>query len=133
NRKKFCMVFVSRRFKLISRLFHHSNCRLRECVELDDPYTIHYVKWDERRPGILRGCPSVGDERYVLKNEFEQTKGHIHKRINEVDIKHDEKHNHLNLVLHTFIEQHEPLGKALRSIVVEANKLNDTMGPYDKR
>ena len=100
---------------------------------MDDPHTIHYVKWDERRPGVLRGCPSLGSERYVLKHEFEQTKGNIHKRINEVDNKHDEKHNNLNLILHTFIEQQRPLGKTLSSIDDEVKKLNNTMGVYDKR
>lgn len=75
----------------------------------------------------------MADERFVLKHEFERAKGNIHRRINDVDSKHDEKHSDLKLLLHTFIEQQRPLGTTLRSIDGEVKKLNETMDGYGKR
>lgn len=72
-------------------------------------------------------------ERYVLKHELEKAKGNIHRRINDVDSKHDEKHSDLKLLLHTFIEQQKPLSTTLTSIDGEVKKLNETMDSYGKR
>lgn len=75
----------------------------------------------------------MADERYVLRHELEQTKGNLHKRINQVDSKHDDKHSDLKLLLHTFMESQKPLNKTLESINGEMKTLNSTMGSYKDR
>ena len=75
----------------------------------------------------------MADERYVLKHELERAKGNIHKRINQVDQKHDDKHSDLKLLLHTFMESQKPLGKSLHNIEGEMKTLNTTMSGYNKR
>lgn len=75
----------------------------------------------------------MADERYVLRHELEQTKGNLHKRINQVDSKHDGKHSDLKLLLHTFMESQKPLNKTLESIDGEMKTLNSTMGSYKDR
>jgi len=75
----------------------------------------------------------VADERYVLRHELEQTKGTLHKRINQVDSKHDDKHSDLKLLLHTFMESQKPLNKTLESIDGKMETLNTTMAGYKDR
>lgn len=75
----------------------------------------------------------MADEKYVLRHELEQTKGNLHKRINQVDSKHDGKHSDLKLLLHTFMESQKPLNKTLESIDGEMKTLNTTMGSYKDR
>ena len=75
----------------------------------------------------------MADEKYVLRHELEQTKGNLHKRINQVDSKHDNKHNDLKLLLHTFMESQKPLGKSLQNIESEMKTLNTTMSGYNTR
>lgn len=75
----------------------------------------------------------MADERYVLKHELERAKGNIHKRINQVDQKHDDKHGELKLILHTFMESQKPLGKSLENIEGEMKTLNTTMSGYSER
>ncbi|WP_166626839.1 hypothetical protein [Jeotgalicoccus sp. S0W5] len=75
----------------------------------------------------------MADERYVLRHELEQTKGTLHKRINQVDSKHDDKHSDLKLLLHTFMESQKPLNKTLESIDGKMETLNTTMAGYKDR
>ena len=75
----------------------------------------------------------MADERYVLRHELEQTKGTLHKRINQVDSKHDDKHSDLKLLLHTFMESQKPLNKTLESIDGKMETLNTTMAGYRDR
>ena len=75
----------------------------------------------------------MADERYVLRHELEQTKGTLHKRINQVDSKHDDKHSDLKLLLHTFMESQKPLNKTLESIDGKMETLNITMSGYRDR
>lgn len=75
----------------------------------------------------------MADEKYVLRHELEQTKGNLHKRINQVDSKHDSKHSDLKLLLHTFMESQKPLGKSLENIEGEMKTLNTTMSGYSER
>ena len=75
----------------------------------------------------------MADERYVLRHELEQTKGTLHKRINQVDSKHDDKHSDLKLLLHTFMESQKPLNKTLESIDGKMETLNTTMVGYRDR
>lgn len=75
----------------------------------------------------------MADEKYVLRHELEQTKGNLHKRINQVDSKHDSKHSDLKLLLHTFMESQKPLNKTLESIDGKMETLNTTMAGYKDR
>ena len=75
----------------------------------------------------------MADERYVLRHELEQAKGTLHKRINQVDSKHDDKHSDLKLLLHTFMESQKPLNKTLESIDGKMETLNTTMAGYKDR
>ena len=75
----------------------------------------------------------MADEKYVLRHELEQTKGNLHKKINQVDSKHDGKHSDLKLLLHTFMESQKPLGKSLENIEGEMKTLNTTMSGYSER
>ena len=75
----------------------------------------------------------MADEKYVLRHELERAKGNIHKRINQVDSKHDDKHSDLKLLLHTFMESQKPMGKSLENIEGEMKTLNTTMSGYSER
>lgn len=75
----------------------------------------------------------MADEKYVLRHELEQTKGNLHKRINQVDSKHDGKHSDLKLLLHTFIESQKPMEKTLISIDGRLESMNETLGKQGER
>lgn len=75
----------------------------------------------------------MAEERYVLRHELEQTKGNLHKKINQVDSKHDGKHSDLKLLLHTFIESQKPMEKTLISIDGRLESMNETLGNQGKR
>src|SRR5699024_11593057 len=93
----------------------------------------HHFKRYEWNAGFSRRVACVADEKYVLRHELEQTKGNLHKRINQVDSKHDSKHSDLKLLLHTFMESQKPLGKSLQNIEGEMKTLNTTMSGYNTR
>lgn len=75
----------------------------------------------------------MAEERYVLRHELEQTKGNLHKKINQVDSKHDGKHSDLKLLLHTFIESQKPMEKTLISIDGRLESMNKTLGKQGER
>ena len=75
----------------------------------------------------------MADEKYVLRHELEQAKGNLHRRINQVDSKHDDKHSDLKLLLHTFMESQKPMGKSLLNIEGQLEKLNSTMSAHSER
>lgn len=75
----------------------------------------------------------MAEERYVLRHELEQTKGNLHKKINQVDSKHDGKHSDLKLLLHTFIESQKPMEKTLISIDGRLESMNETLGKQGER
>ena len=75
----------------------------------------------------------MADEKYVLRHELEQTKGNLHKKINQVDSKHDGKHSDLKLLLHTFIESQKPMEKTLISIDGRLESMNKTLGKQGER
>src|SRR5699024_9148463 len=85
-------------------LLYHYNRWIRKRGKLADPCTVHHFKRYEWNAGFSRRVACVADEKYVLRHELEQTKGNLHKRINQVDSKHDSKHSDLKLLLHTFME-----------------------------
>src|SRR5699024_4083261 len=114
-------------------LLYHYIRWIRKCGKLAHSCTVHHFKRHEWNVGFSRRVACVEDEKYVLRHELEQTKGNLHKRINQVDSKHDSKHSDLKLLLHTFMESQKPLGKSLQNIEGEMKTLNTTMSGYNKR
>lgn len=94
---------------------------------------IYNIKRHEWHVGVPGGIAYMADEKYVLRHELIETKGDLHKRINQVDSKHDGKHSDLKLLLHTFMESQKPLNKTLESIDGQMKTLNTTMVSYKDR
>lgn len=65
--------------------------------------------------------------KYVLRHEWERSRGKIHQRINEVDQKHDDKHHSLELAVVAMTEINKQMVEGNKDIKTELVKLNGTM------
>lgn len=60
------------------------------------------------------------ENKFVLRHEWEKSKGKVHERINEIDNKHMNLHNDINLKVTT-------MGNLLERISDNGNKTNETL------
>lgn len=60
------------------------------------------------------------EDKFVLRHEWEKSKGKVHERINEIDNKHVNLHNDLNLKITT-------MGNVLERISDNGDKTNETL------
>lgn len=74
----------------------------------------------------------MAEDKYVLRHEWEKSKGKIHERINEVDNKHVNLHNDLRLLVtrlddssRTFSDNQIETNKTLEKINNNVTGLND--------
>lgn len=66
-------------------------------------------------------------DRYVLRHEWERSRGKIHQRINEVDQKHDDKYHSLEIAIVAMTEINKQMVEGNKDIKTELVKLNGTM------
>ena len=66
-------------------------------------------------------------DKYVLRHEWEQSRGKIHQRINEVDQKHDDKHHSLEISIVAMTEVNKQMVEINKDVKTELVKLNGTM------
>ena len=60
------------------------------------------------------------ENKFVLRHEWEKSKGKVHERINEIDNKHMNLHNDINLKVTT-------MGNVLERISDNGDKTNETL------
>lgn len=60
------------------------------------------------------------EDKFVLRHEWEKSKGKVHERINEIDNKHMNLHNDINLKVTT-------MGNLLERISDNGDKTNETL------
>lgn len=63
----------------------------------------------------------------------EKDKGKLHARINEVEDKHDQNFNALNLTIRTFIEGQKPINENMKGIRDDLKAVNDILIGYVKK
>lgn len=66
-------------------------------------------------------------DKYVLRNEWEHSRGKIHQRINEVDQKHDDKYHSLEIAIVAMTEVNKQMVEVNKDVKTELVKLNSTM------
>lgn len=66
-------------------------------------------------------------DKYVLRYEWEHSRGKIHQRINEVDQKHDDKYHSLEIAIVAMTEINKQMVEGNKDIKTELVKLNGTM------
>lgn len=67
------------------------------------------------------------------KTSREIEKGKLHQRINEVDNKHTNKYNDLNLMLMTFIESQKPLNDNVKGMREDLKEVTDVLREYGQK
>lgn len=66
-------------------------------------------------------------DKYVLRHEWEHSRGKIHQRINEVDQKHDDKYHSLEIAIVAMTEVNKQMVEVNKDVKTELVKLNSTM------
>lgn len=66
-------------------------------------------------------------DKYVLRHEWEYSRGKIHQRINEVDQKHDDKYHSLEISIVAMTEVNKQMVEINKDVKTELVKLNTTM------
>lgn len=66
-------------------------------------------------------------DKYVLRHEWEYSRGKIHQRINEVDQKHDDKYHSLEIAIVAMTEVNKQMVEVNKDVKTELVKLNSTM------
>ena len=65
-------------------------------------------------------------DKYVLRHEWERSRGKIHQRINEVDQKHDDKYHSLEIAIVAMTEVNKQMLEVNKDVKTELVKLNVT-------
>lgn len=73
------------------------------------------------------------EDKYVLRYEWEKSKGKMHERINEVDNKHINLHNDLKLLVTRLNDSNDTLIKSQTTTNETLNKINDNLTGFNDR
>lgn len=73
------------------------------------------------------------EDKYVLRYEWEKSKGKVHERINEVDNKHINLHNDLKLLVTRLNDSNDTLIKSQTTTNETLNKINDNLTGFNDR
>lgn len=75
----------------------------------------------------------MAEDKYVLRHEWERSRGKVHERINEVDNKHVNLHNDLKLMVTTNINSTDMLLKSNDKTNNILEKIDDKLDGYNER
>ncbi len=75
----------------------------------------------------------MAEDKYVLRHEWERSRGKVHERINEVDNKHVNLHNDLRLLVTRLSDSNETLNKNQVTTNETLNKINDNLTGFNDR
>ena len=75
----------------------------------------------------------MAEDKYVLRHEWERSRGKIHERINDVDNKHDNLHNDLRLLVTRLNDSNDTLIKSQTTTNETLNKINDNLTGFNDR
>ncbi|WP_436859915.1 hypothetical protein [Mammaliicoccus lentus] len=75
----------------------------------------------------------MAEDKYVLRHEWERSRGKIHERINDVDNKHVNLHNDLRLLVTRLNDSNDTLIKSQTTTNETLNKINDNLTGFNDR
>ena len=75
----------------------------------------------------------MAEDKYVLRHEWERSRGKIHERINDVDNKHVNLHNDLRLLVTRLNDSNDSLIKSQTTTNETLNKINDNLTGFNDR
>lgn len=75
----------------------------------------------------------MAEDKYVLRHEWERSRGKIHERINDVDNKHVNLHNDLRLLVTRLNDSNNTLIKSQTTTNETLNKINDNLTGFNDR
>lgn len=75
----------------------------------------------------------MAEDKYVLRHEWERSRGKIHERINDVDNKHVNLHNDLRLLVTRLNDSNNTLIKSQTTTNEMLNKINDNLTGFNDR
>lgn len=75
----------------------------------------------------------MAEDKYVLRHEWERSRGKIHERINDVDNKHVNLHNDLRLLVTRLNDSNDTLNKNQVTTNETLNKINDNLAGFNDR
>ncbi|ANM47012.1 hypothetical protein [Staphylococcus phage vB_SauS_IMEP5] len=75
----------------------------------------------------------MAEDKYVLRHEWERSRGKIHERINDVDNKHVNLHNELRLLVTRLNDSNDTLIKSQTTTNETLNKINDNLTGFNDR
>lgn len=75
----------------------------------------------------------MAEDKFVLRHEWERSRGKIHERINDVDNKHVNLHNELRLLVTRLNDSNDTLIKSQTTTNETLNKINDNLTGFNDR
>lgn len=75
----------------------------------------------------------MAEDKYVLRHEWERSRGKIHERINDVDNKHVNLHNDLRLLVTRLNDSNDTLNKNQVTTNETLNKINNNLAGFNDR